>query len=62
VTSAAAAGADDVVGDVGLVLTLPRLVVGGTAIRATRPFAFAKCAVQESKLTKLVPSVKKLKQ
>lgn len=48
-----AGGADDAVGDVGLVLALPRLVVGGTAVGAPGPLALAQGAVEQRQLAQL---------
>ena len=51
----AARGADDAVGDVGLVLALPRLVVGGAAVGAPGALALAQGAVQQRQLAQLGP-------
>lgn len=51
---AAAARADDVVGDVGLVRAEPGLVVGGAAIGAARPVVLAQRPVQQGELAQLV--------
>ena len=53
VARVAARRADDAVGDVGLVLALPRLVVGGPAVGAARAVALAEGAVQQSQFAQL---------
>ena len=49
----AARGADDAVGDVGLVLALPRLVVGRPAVGAPGALALAQGAVEQGQFAQL---------
>ena len=53
VTRVAAGGAHDAVGDVGLVLALPRLVVGGPAVGAPGALALAQGAVEQRQFAQL---------
>jgi len=55
VSDPAASCANDVVGHVGAVLALPRLVVLGPTVRASGCVSFSQSSVEKSQLPQLVP-------